>query len=274
MPHHLLTAAASAVLGAVLVWSGMAAAIPPGVAQAATDVVGDDERDLFIGTGSLLLPVEFSRPGRDTASDCPGCEWKATLACDPVSPTACRGEARLCPDDHQWLRISLARPGQSWQVIGSGCFDPGGPATRGSVEYALGDLMARSVPSLSPRMLPRWGALPHLPVTFSTGQSDRSQVWTWMILGLPVQVTATPTWNWRFDSAGPSTWSSDPGADTPSSAVRHTYTRSGTRSVEVAAVWNATYWVGDLGPLSVAQPVVQTRALSLTVGEARGVLVR
>ena len=266
----LIGAVALVLVGAALPIS----AGTSGVARAQTEVIGDDERDLFVGTGSLLLPVDFTRPGRDAASDCPGCSWKATLLCDPVSPTACRGKARLCPDDRLWLRISLARPGLPWESVGSGCFDPGGPVSRDTVEYLLADLVARSVPALRPAMRPRAGALPHLPVAFTAGQSGDAQGWEWMIAGLTVRVVATPTWRWRFEPGGPTISHRSPGEDDRSSPVHHSYSTSGARVVEVASVWSAQYWVGDLGPLPVADPVVQTAGLDVSVGEARAVLVR
>lgn len=238
----------------------------------ARDVIGDDERDLFVGSGSLLLPISMPRPGREGAADCPGCEWKATLACDPVSPTACRGAARLCPDHHFWLRISLRRPGGAWQDIGSDCFTPGGPASRDRVEILMRDMALRGVPALAPSHQPAGGVLPHLPVAFDSGQPGGTLSWQWSILGLPVSVSATPRWTWRMGSSVYSTTA--PGGSWPDSAVTHTYRYEGAHDVEVATVWTATYMVGDLGPLIVRQPVTQSQRFAVEVGEARAVLIR
>lgn len=243
-------------------------------ASQARDVIGDDERDVFVGTGSLILPDGMARPGRESAADCPGCRWVATLMCDPVSPTACRGQARLCPNDHFWLRISLLRPGGSWQVLGSQCFSPGGPARRDDVESLLHQQIERAVPPLRPSHRPPAGILPHLPVIFDSGQTAAPETWTWSILGLPVSVTAQATWAWQFDAGGPVASVTRPGGLSVGDGVHHVYRDQGTRQVTVGATWSAAYSVGDLGPLTVSQPVNQVEQFSLQVGQARAMLSR
>jgi len=261
-----------------LSWAGLTA--PAG----ATEVIGDDERDMFIGTGSLILPVTMSKPGREGAADCPGCSWKATLACDPVSPTACRGDARLCPDDHYWLRIWLRRPGGEWQSIGSDCFGPGGPATRARVEFAVRDRLEQAVPPLRPTSRPAQGVLPHLPVAFHSGQETGARYWTWDILGLQVAVVAQPRWTWQFDDGGPLVTATgapvsavpvaggkQPGA---TAQAQHIYRTSGVREARVSTVWMASYSVSGLVGLSVDQPVTQSANLPVLVGQGRAILIR
>jgi hypothetical protein len=245
----------------------------PSASPAFADVVGDDERDVFVGSGSLILPGSMPRPGREGAANCPGCEWKATLACDPSSPTACRGAARLCPDHHFWLRISLRRPGGAWQGVGSDCFGPGGPVSRDSVEYSLRELLVEAVPALAPRHYPGRGLLPHLPVAFGSGQPGGSRQWTWTIVGLPVTVTANPRWTWSW-SSGRTLVTTQPGSPGAQAAVTEVFVRSGSHSATVNTTWTATYDVDGLGPLTVTQPVVQSASLPVTVGQARAVLTR
>ena len=251
----------------------VASAVLVGPIQA-QDVIGDDDRDVFVGTGSLILPEGMSRPGRQSAANCPGCEWKATLACDPVSPTACRGQARLCPHDHYWLKISMMQPGGTWQVLGSHCFGPGGPARRDAFEAVLNQQVERAVPPLRPRHRPPTGVLPHLPVVFDSGHPREPLTWTWSILGVPVSVRAQPTWAWQFDTGTPVTMVDSPGGPAIDDGVHHTYRMSGLHQVTVRSTWSATYSVGDLGPLSVRQPVHQAAEFPLLVGEARAVLSR
>lgn len=232
----------------------------------ATEVIGDDERDMFVGTGSLILPASIPRPGREGAAECPGCAWRATLACDPVSPTACRGEARLCRDDHFWLRIWLRRPGGEWQAIGSDCFGPGGPATRIEVEATLRDRLAQAVPPLQPSRRPSGGILPHLPVSFDTGQPPGPRQWTWNLVGMDVTVVAVPRWSWQFAPNETVIVTTGP--------VLHTYRNSGSRQALVQATWSATYSVSGLSGLPVADPVRQSTGVPVEVGEARAVLIR
>ena len=240
----------------------------------ARDVIGDDERDVFVGSGSLILPTGISQSGRATAANCPGCEWKATLACDPVSPTACRGQARLCPNDHFWLAISLKQPGGSWQPIGSQCFGPGGPARRDHVENQIYAQLERAVEPLSPSHRPPIGILPHLPVIFDSGHSRGPHAWTWRILGMDVSVNAQPAWVWQFENNGPITVVNAPGGPRLADGVTHIYRSAGVRDVTVRARWSATFSVGELGPLSVTQPIQQFQQVNLRVGQARAVLNR
>lgn len=265
VPLALVTAICLAVTGL---------AISAAPSSQARDVIGDDERDMFIGSGSLILPEGMSRPGRQAAANCPGCAWKATLACDPVSPTACRGQARLCPNDHFWLRISMKLTGGIWQVLGSQCFSPAGPARREAFETSMAASVARAVPPLRPRHRPPTGVLPHLPVIFDSGQPGGDQSWTWSILGMPVRVTAQPSWAWQFTSGAPIATVLEPGGSALNDGVNHVYRAQGHQQVTVRTTWSATYWVGGLGPLTVRQPVHQVAELPVIVGEARAVLRR
>jgi hypothetical protein len=263
-PYLSKRALATVLIGFLLVLGQ--AVMDQGKFAAATEVVGDDERDLFIGSGSLLLPPGISNAGRSTAASCPGCRWRAVQTCDPTTPTACRGAARLCPHDGLWLKIYMAPPGADWQIIGSDCFTSGGPISREYAERELHQRVAEAVPALRPTMRPPGGILVHLPVLVDSGQQAGARRWNWQILGLAIQVEATPTWWWRSGviDLGPT-------ADPKASFV---YRSSGTSSVEVATTWAARYWVDGLGPLIVKDPVRQGSTIEVSVGEARAVLVR
>lgn len=240
----------------------------------ARDVIGDDERDVFVGTGSLILPDGMSHPGREAAAHCPGCRWKATLTCDPVSPTACRGQARLCPNDHFWLKISMMQPGASWQVLGSQCFGPTGPARREDFEISVSQRIEQAVPPLRPSHRPPTGVLPRIPVIFDSGQPGHAMSWTWSILGMPVTVWAQPTWAWQFDQGGPIVSRDVPGGSALTDGISHTYRTRGSHQVTVRATWQARYSVGNLGPLAVKGAVNQVTRLPIQIGEARAVLRR
>lgn len=239
--------------------------LTPSVAHG-TDVIGDDEYDRFVGSGSLLLPPGIAESGRSSAAQCPGCRWRAVQTCDPTTPTACRGAARLCPHDSLWLKIYLARPGQDWQVIGSDCFSAGGPVTRELAEVRLNETLAEAVPTLHLSVRPPGGILPHLPVFAQTGQSVRSHQWDWNIVGLDLRVEATATWWWRTETVdlGP----------TRQPTMSFIYRHAGDCSINVATTWSARYWVHGVGPLTVTGQVRQAGSVDFVVGEARAVLVR
>lgn len=266
MRLHRLTRGAAAALLAL-------AATTLGGFPALADVVGDDEQDAFVGTGSLLLPSSMYSEGRQSAADCPGCRWKATVACRMNTAGSCRGPARLCGPEGQWLRIWVARPGGDWQDLGAACFGPGGPLTREWAETLLVDVMREAVPSLLPAHDPPTGLLPHLPVAFRSGQPAGPHVSEHELLGLAVTLTIVPRWSWDFGD-GSATTTSHPGGPWPDLRVSHTYREARSLRVTVIASWRGSYVIDGLGPLEIEEEVHQDVALALTVGEGRAVLVR
>jgi hypothetical protein len=260
-----LRRALAAVLALFLVVGGQVA-MEQGRFAAATEVIGDDERDLFVGSGSLLLPPGISYTGRSAAASCPGCRWRAVQTCDPTTPTACRGVARLCPHDALWLKIYMAWPGGDWQTIGSDCFTSAGPVSRERAEHEFRQRVVESVPELRPTMRPPEGILVHLPVHVDSGQQAGPHRWNWQIVGLTIQVEAVPTWWWRSGAIdlGPKS--------VPQASF--VYRSSGRWLLEVATTWAARYWVDGLGPLIVKDQVHQGSTIDVSVGEGRAVLVR
>lgn len=254
---------------ALILFGGVLA---PGTA-AATDVIGDDERDMFVGSGSLILPISMYSQGRSAAATCPGCRWRATLACDKVTAGSCRGPARLCGPDGEWLRIWIMRPGGEWEDLGAACFGPEGPATRDRVELRVREIVEQLVPPLRPAAQPANGILPHLPVVFRSGQSGTPVSGRHWVLDIPLEINATARWDWDFGD-GARLATRHPGARWPDVDVAHTYRAAGSASVRVVTTWSATFTVDGVGPLEVAQPVRQDRGLDLRVGEGRAILVR
>lgn len=259
----VLIATLLAVLG------GWPTAFHPAVAATPAEFVGDDERDVFVGTGSLLLPGSMGSPGRGAAANCPGCRWRATLACDLSSADACRGQARLCTGEDRWLRIWLARPGGPWEDLGSACFGPGGPASRDRAEMLLVQQVIVGVPPLGLTHQPPGGVLPHLPVRFDSGQIAGPRQSSHAILGLGFVLTVEPRWTWAFgDGTG------DTGAGASGPRVDHAYAGPGRHTVRVRTTWTGRYVVDGLGPLSIQQPVIQEAERLLPVGEAHALLIR
>lgn len=259
-----------AALVSVLLMLLLPAGLSPGTAVA--DIVGDDEQDAFVGSGSLLLPSTMFSDGRETASDCPGCRWRATVACRMNTAASCRGPARLCGPDEQWLRIWVARPGGDWQDLGAACFGPGGPVTRAAAEALLVDTMRQLVPPLAPDADPPSGVLPHLPVVFRCGQPGGPLTSAHELLGMAVSLTIQGAWAWDFGDGDRMT-TRHPGAPWPDMTVSHTYARAGVASVSVRAEWRGTYVIDGLGPLTIEEVVSQEASVAVDVGEGRAVLV-
>ena len=254
----------------VLVLALVAIGMHLGAAKA--DIVGDDEQDAFVGSGSLLLPSTMFSDGRESASDCPGCRWRATVACRMNTAGSCRGPARLCGPDGQWLRIWVARPGGEWQDLGAACFGPGGPLTRDAAEAVLVDSMRQLVPPLEPAFDPPSGILPHLPVVFRSGQPGGPLTSEHELVGMAISLTIEGRWSWDFgDGAGVIT--DDPGAPWPDTSVSHIYSRAGDVVVAVRAQWRGEYVIDGLGPLQIEESVYQDATVAPEVGEGRAVLV-
>ena len=235
-------------------------------ARADVGIIGDDEVDAFVGSGSLLLPPQVFHDGRVVASDCAGCRWRAVLQCEMSTAGSCRGPARLCGADGSWLRVYVSRPGMGEVDLGAACYGPSGPVSRDSAEAELRQVIIEAVPPLRPSRMPRQAALVHIPVLFDSGQQGGIQRVDRTIVDLPVTLEMEPAWEWTFaDGAREATRQPE---------ARHVY-RAGVRSaVEVAALWRGRYWVAGLGPLPITEPVVQRTSLAILVGEGRAVLVR
>ena len=246
----------------------------PGLASADISVIGDDQQDAFVGSGALLLPSTMFQEGRESASDCVGCSWRAVVQCEMTSAGACRGPARLCGPDASWLRIYMTRPGGAEIDLGAACFDNDkGPASRESAETHMRDIIREQVPSLRPTLQPSGGVLPHLPVIFATRQPAGPATSAHTIIGLPVHLTVRPRWVWDFGDGGRLA-TVEAGGAWPDRSVSHAYGRAGKVRVAVRAEWNATYVVDGLGPLTVPESVTQDASLTVPVGEGRAVLVR
>lgn len=244
----------------------IAIAISVPAAHADVGIIGDDNKDAFVGSGSLLLPPQVFHNGRVTASDCAGCSWRAVLQCEMTTAGSCRGPARLCGVDGSWLRVYLTRPGAPEMDLGAACYGPSGPVSRGVAEAELRQVIIESVPPLVPSRLPAGEALVHIPVLFDSGQRAGPRSVTRTIVDLPIELVLEPQWRWDFGDG-----STDA---TRSAEVGHTYrTRYGHRA-RVAAVWLGRYWVAGLGPLQIDQPVTQEASLAVSVGEGRATLVR
>lgn len=253
--------------------------LPIGVPQLGTDrahasveVIGDDEQDAFVGSGSLLLPPQIATDWRRSAASCPGCRWRSVIQCVMTTAGSCRGPARLCGVDGFWLRIFLTGPDGVERNLGAACFGPSGPVRREVAEALLADEVRALVPPLRTWRQPEGQVLPHLPVVFGVTQSESAIERSFEIIGLPIELIASPRWIWDFGGSTLHTVSA--GRPWPDQTIDRTFRRSGEMPVAVKAVWSATYTVAGVGPLEVVEPVTQDADVTVPVGQARAVLVR
>lgn len=253
--------------------------LPIGVPQLGTDrahasveVIGDDEQDAFVGSGSLLLPPQIATDWRRSAASCPGCRWRSVIQCVMTTAGSCRGPARLCGVDGFWLRIFLTGPDGVERNLGAACFGPSGPVRREVAEALLADEVRALVPPLRTWRQPEGQVLPHLPVVFGVTQSESAIERSFEVIGLPIELIASPRWIWDFGGSTLHTVSA--GRPWPNQTIDRTFRRSGEMPVAVKAVWSATYTVAGVGPLEVVEPVTQDADVTVPVGQARAVLVR
>ena len=270
MPRRRLAAVLVPLLAGALMVALPTA--PGGSAQADVTVIGDDEQDAFVGTGSLLLPPQIATDWREVAAACPGCTWRSVIQCEMTSAGACRGPARLCGPDGYWLRVYLTRPDGVEVNLGAACFSSGGPVTRATAEALLRDRVVAMVPPLRPWRQPSGRVLPHLPVVFGVNQEEAPLVTSFELVGLPIELTARPRWVWDFGTTSLATGSA--GRPWPDATIGHAYRRSGAAEAGVTAIWEATYRVAGVGPLAIDAPVTQQASLTVPVGQGRAVLVR
>lgn len=240
-------------------------------AAASTLVIGDDDRDAYVGTGGLVLPRgSAAEPVRRSVAECPGCRWRLRPACDDGSG-GCGSVARGCPGGARHLRTWHSRDGgRTWTDLGLACYPPSGPVTVAAVGEALTAEVVREVPPSTISAMPARGAVPHLPVVFAANQPARLRL-SMEVLGRMIEVNPAARWHWSFGDGG--TLVTDlPGGRFPDRSVAHAYRSAGRYDVVLETTWAATYVVDGLGPFPVA-PIRQRATAVVEVRPALGVLV-
>ncbi len=243
-----------------------------------TGVQGDDGRDVYRGSGGVLIPARHWRgdsSGRRQAAECIDCSWRMTTACTSLQfdTGSCPASHVGCPRGLIRVRVWLKHGSGPWVLVGYACVGGAPPVTRSVVERSVHDASVAALPRLKPSYQPSSGALSGLPVVFSSGQSsDGLRQADLSVLGLEVRLDAQPRWTWSWGD-GTSMSTSDPGGRYPRMAVSHTYLRTGHVRVVAAARWFAQYWVEGLGPYLVpGADLSQAAAVIVDVVPAHSVL--
>lgn len=252
------------------------ATVLPGPAMA--DVVGDDERDVYVGTGGLVLPGSVDDRTRREVAGCADCTWRLTTPCvesprghafDSAGPAPCSSVVRGCPGGR--LLRSWFRHDGPWRETGLVCLTGDRPVTVVQLGQAVSGQVEESLPVLRPATQPRTGLLTQVPVLVSSGQRPQ-ETWSMTVLGRRLDVQAEAAWTWDFGDGGRET-TRDPGAPYPRGRVAHTYLRPGRYPLTCTAVWTATFAVDGLGPFPVPGRLTQRAEVPVAVGEGRALLV-
>jgi hypothetical protein len=251
-----------------------AAAVPDAVV-----VSPDPARDLYTGTGGLVIPAAnwTGDPGtRQATAQCTDCSWRVSLLCTKADLAAgkCRRLNLGCPVGTQAVRIWLQHGSGPWEIVGQSCQGPQPPRTVDDVGRQVRDRAEAALPPLRATAQPADAALVRVPVVFGTGQSATGLVGADLsVIGLAVSLDSRVRWHWTFGD-GTDLWTARPGGRYPDTSVSHTYRRAGTVQPSVEAVWRAQYVVEGLGPFDVPGPLLtQTQALSVVVRAAHASLV-
>jgi hypothetical protein len=236
--------------------------------------------DAFVGRGGLILPASFvgDRINRSDAALCDGCEWRIQPVCSQgeAQGDICAGAAIGCPPDELRMRVIYrASPTDVWVSTGLVCVgDTSRPVRVADVAERVRDRFVDRLPRPEPRFQPAGGGLTNLPVIFRSGQSEGTRSDDFALLGMPVQVGATPRWTWRWGDGSSVLRTTDAGSRWPDTEVSHRFTRAGRYAVTVEAAWSGTFTVDGLGPFEVdGGPVAQQAELDVVVRDAPAELV-
>lgn len=239
----------------------------------------DSENSAIVGRGGLLLPRSYEETtvSRRAASDCPGCEWQVVPFCVPsdMPGDICVSTGVWCAPDELWMRLMhRVAPDTVWRQAGFVCLTENtAPLSVDDAAVQVRDRFVDRLPQPEPRFQPAGGALVNLAVVFRSGQQEGTRVDSFDLLGMPVEVAATPSWVWDFGD-GSTLRTSDAGSRWPDTTVSHVYRSAGSYDVTVNASWSGQFTVDDLGPFDVdGGAVTQDATVEVVVREAPAELV-
>jgi len=263
------------ILGVTALALAVIGAIPP---SQGVEVIGDDERDLYSGSGAVILPSAVSAHRRQQAASCPDCRWKVTMPCqtqDGFQDAVCRGFVLGCPQGREIKRAWLATPGRDFEPVGLFCPSDGEAVSVAQATQAVRGAFSRALPALRPVCEPPRGVVVGIPVHCRTGQPSAQVGWQDQLLGYAVTTSARASWSWNFVSATGQhvvVPSAIPGGAYPSPAVQHAFPVAGVNRVRVTATWAGRYFVDGLGPFPIEPNVTQQARIEVPTGSALGVV--
>ena len=241
----------------------------------AVDVIGDDERDVYTGTGGLLLPDSVGTATQVRVASCRECRWRLTEPCamNPDGRVICLGVVRGCPQGRRLLVAWFSTDGgATWENLGAVCIPPSGPTTVADVGTEVLDEFTAGLPGVSISHQPATGVVTQASTIFESGQPDRLPPIVVEVAGRTVVLEPIAHWTWDFgDGSGLDTDVS--GSRYPDLRVSHVYRKAGRHRVHLTTTWSATFTIDDLGPFTVGQTITQEQRRVVAVGQARAVLV-
>lgn len=254
---------------AVLVAFAAVAPMRPAI-SAEVDVVV--ENDLYVGTGSVILPPGVSESDRSTLSRCEGCSWRVSTPCivDPHSDAHCRAIVGACAAEDKLIRLWFRPVGGEWLDRGLICVEHTTVLPVKDAQIQVRERVEHSVPRGAPFCLPNHQPITQIPLRCSSGTDGAARSWTDVLAGVNVTVSARPRWVWDFEP-GARHETASPGGSYPQTAVAHTYRTPGERTVGLTTIWSGEYTMDGLGPFPLA-PIEQFQGIPVSIGQARAVV--
>ncbi len=254
-------------------------------AYADVNIEGDQETESYKITGELILDESFngSYESQKQAETCSGCKWIIAKICylddEDGSIKDCSGTADSCtrPDGEIGKRMKVwrkLRELEPWLSVGLICLAPSGPQTPSTLNFKIIEQTNEYLPKLLPSTQPIDHVLVNTEVYFLSNQNKSFGPRQLVITGIPILLTATPTWLWDFGD-GHFLETSDNGAEFPNGNVRHIFQSKGLKTITVTANWQAKWSTKkNLEVPVLGKNLTQKTTFNLEVHEARGVLTR
>lgn len=251
---------------------GVSVAVLPANSTSAAEVDVVVENDLYVGTGSVILPPGVSEGDRSTLSHCEGCSWRVTTPCvvDPKSDAHCRAIVGACAADDKLIRLWFKPAEGEWLDRGLICVEHTTVVPVREAQTQVRQRVEHAVPRGTPFCLPNHQPITQIPLRCSSGSDGAARSWTDTLAGISVNVSARPHWVWDFGS-GARFETDSPGGVYPHTAVAHTYRTPGARTVGLTTIWSGEYTMDGLGPFPLA-PIEQYQGIPVNIGQARAVV--
>lgn len=236
-------------------------------------------------TGTQLVPGRdgVARPIGHTGGDsssCPGCTFRIVSVCDFGNGCRETGGGGTCadPEESQYA-VMATRPPAAEQVEGFVCLGPDqSPVPVDTITARVRTLVDELIPTdAGVRVQPPGGTLVNVPTIVRADGGRQAITQEFFAAGFAVAVTARPVlWTWTFgpDESASFAYPGDgytPGVD-PTTSGRHatwTYSRAGTRQLQVVVTWEAEYVLAGVGTVSAGSVERASAPVLLQVHEAR-----
>ena len=254
-------------------------------AFADVNIEPDQDSESYKITGELILDETFngSFETQKQAETCQGCRWIIAKVCylddEEGSIRDCSSSADSClrPDGQTGKKMKVWRKlgeNEPWLSLGLICLAPSGPVTPSTINFKIIEQTNEYLPKLLPSTQPIEHVLVNTEVYFLSNQLRNFGPRQLVITGIPITLSATPTWTWDFGD-GTLLETSNNGSTYPNGEVRHIFKTKGLKSITVTANWQAK-WATKNNQISpvLGNNLIQKTTFNLVVHEARGVLTR